>query len=111
MNIRIKTTDYKMPAKVSDYLDERVQSLEKLLGENADVARVEVELGRASGRRKHSDYQWFAEILIRAPGISVRATNHEATINAGYRSSQRRSHEPAKEEKDDAHQQGAPKTQ
>lgn len=82
MNTRIKTSDYKMPAKVSEYLDERVAALEKLLGKDADTTRCEVELGRASGK-KHSEHQWFAEIQIKRPGEkALVARNHESTINA-----------------------------
>jgi ribosomal subunit interface protein len=83
MNIRIKATDYEMPKKVADYLDERLASLEKLLGEKAEMTRCEIELGRATGRHKHSEYQWFVEIQIKRPGEKVLvARNHEASINA-----------------------------
>ncbi len=82
MNIRIRTTEYKMPAKVAEYVDGRIATLEKLLGADADTTRCEVELGRASGK-KHSDHQWFAEIQIKRPGIkALVARNHESTINA-----------------------------
>lgn len=83
MNIRIKTSDYEMPTKVSTYLAERLASLEKLLGDDADTTRCEVELGLATGRHKHSEYQWFAEIQIKRPGEgTLVATNHESSINA-----------------------------
>lgn len=82
MNTRIKTSDYKMPAKVAAYLDERLASLEKLLGDDNGATRCEVELGRASGK-KHSDHQWFVEIQIKRPRTkSLVARNHESTINA-----------------------------
>ncbi len=82
MNIRIKTSDYKMPAKVADYLDEKIAGLEKLLGDGAETARCEVELGRASGK-KHSDHQWFAEIQMKRPGEkALVARNNESSINA-----------------------------
>ena|SRR3989344_2161053 len=83
MNIRIKTSDYEMPTKVSLYLADRLATLEKLLGKNADLTRCEVELGKATGRHKHSDYQWFAEIQIKRPGsATLVASNHESAINA-----------------------------
>lgn len=82
MNIRIKTSDYKMPTKVREYLDERLAGLEKLLGADSDTTRCEVELGRASGK-KHSDHQWFAEIQVKRPGGKpLVARNQESTINA-----------------------------
>ncbi len=82
MNTRIKTTDYEMPAKVAKYVDSRLAALEKLLGDDAEVTRCEVELGRASGK-KHSDHQWFAEFQIKRPGQkALVARNHESSINA-----------------------------
>lgn len=82
MNTRIKASDYKMPAKIADYLEERIAGLEKLLGDDANTTRCEVELGRASGK-KHSDHQWFAEIQIKRPGTkALVARNQESTINA-----------------------------
>lgn len=82
MNTRIKTSDYTMPAKVKEYLDERIASLGKLLGDDSETTRCEVELGRASGK-KHSDHQWFVEIQIKRPGSKVLvARNNESTINA-----------------------------
>ncbi len=82
MNTRIKTTDYEMPTKVATYLDERLAGLEKLLGDDAETTRCEVELGRASGK-KHSDHQWMVEIQIKRPGSkALVARNHESTINA-----------------------------
>lgn len=82
MNTRIKTTDYKMPAKVATYLDGRLAALEKLLGDDSETTRCEVELGRASGK-KHSDHQWYAEIQIKRPGDkALVARNHESSINA-----------------------------
>jgi ribosome-associated translation inhibitor RaiA len=83
MNTRIKTTDYSMPKKVADYLDERLFALEKLLGDDAENSRCEVELGLATGKHKHSEHQWFVEIQIKRPRErTLVARNHEATINA-----------------------------
>ncbi len=88
MEIRIRTTDYKMPPAVRAYLDERLVALEKLLGSGAETARCEVELGRASGK-KHSDHQWAVEIQIKRPGEKVLvARNNEATINAAIDNAQ-----------------------
>lgn len=71
-----------MVPEVSDYIDERMAAIEKHLGSDADTARIEVQLGRASGKH-HSDHGWFAEIDVWTPGgVHVHATNHEDTINA-----------------------------
>jgi ribosomal subunit interface protein len=83
MDIRIKTTDYQMTSEVSDYIDERMAVIERHLGAEADAARVEVDIGRATGKSRHSDYQWFAEIDVRTPGgVHAHASNNEDTINA-----------------------------
>jgi ribosomal subunit interface protein len=82
MDIRIKTTDYQMVPEVSEYIDERVAVIEKHLGAEADSTRVEVGVGRASGKH-HSDHMWVAEIDVRTPGgMHAHATNHEDSINA-----------------------------
>ncbi|MBV9159403.1 MAG: HPF/RaiA family ribosome-associated protein [Candidatus Kaiserbacteria bacterium] len=83
MNTRIKQTDYEMTDKVADYLDGRLAAIERMLGDDADETRCEVEVGRATGRHKHSDYQYFAEIIVKrgaAPRLVAR--NHEPSINA-----------------------------
>lgn len=83
MNTRIKSTDYQITPEVSDYLNARLLTLEKLLGNEADLARCEVEIGRDAGGQKHSDHMWFAEITIRTPGgPNARASNRAASVNA-----------------------------
>jgi ribosomal subunit interface protein len=82
MDIRIKTTDYQLTPDVSAYLDNKLSHLEKFLGNDADAARCEVELGRDAGRPRHGANMWFAEVHIIQPGQpSVRATNHSESIN------------------------------
>jgi ribosomal subunit interface protein len=83
MNTRIKSTDYQITPEVSDYLDTRLLTLEKLLGTDADLARCEVEVGRDAGNQRHGEHMWFAEITIKAPGgLRARASNRASSINA-----------------------------
>ena len=83
MDIRIKTTDYQMVPEVSDYINERVGVIGRHLGADAELARIEVEVGRASGKARHGEYLWFAEFNVSYPGgPSVHAKNHEDSINA-----------------------------
>jgi ribosomal subunit interface protein len=83
MDVRVKATGYQMTPDVSDYLDTRLATLEKLLGADAETTRCEVELGRDAGNMRHGEHVWFAEITLRSPGgASVRATNRAASINA-----------------------------
>lgn len=82
MDLRIKTTDYQMVNEVSDYIGERMAAIEKHLGAEAGAARLEINVGRASGKHT-SDHMWFAEIDVRAPGgTHAHAKNHEDSINA-----------------------------
>ena len=72
-----------MTGLIQTYLDKRLAVLEKLLGGQADVARCEVELGRAAGKKHQSDHMWFAEVHIKAPGgIDAYAKNHAASLKA-----------------------------
>lgn len=71
-----------MTPETSDYLASRLAHVEKLLSDDAQTARCEVELGRDAGGQRHGAYVWFAEMQIIAPGAySIRATNHSESIN------------------------------
>lgn len=84
MNVRVKAKkEVALTEAVQKYLDKRLASIEKLLGAQAELARCEVELGRAAGKKHQSDHMWFAEVHIKAPGgISAYAKNHAASVNA-----------------------------
>lgn len=83
MDIRMRTIEYEMNPEVSEYLEQRLAHIEKFLGDEAVQARLEVELGRATGRHKHSDYLYIAEFQLVRPGQSrLVARNNEPTINA-----------------------------
>ncbi len=83
MDIRIKATNYEMTPEVAAYLDERVTSIEKILGAEASAARCEIEIGKAAGNQRHSEHMWKAEFLVTYPGGPVaRATNHAVSVNA-----------------------------
>lgn len=82
METRIKS-DYQLTPEVREYLDGRLSTLEKFLGNNAELARCEVELGRAAGRPKHGKNLWFAEMCIVRPGRErIYARNNAETVNA-----------------------------
>ncbi len=82
MDLRIKTTDYEITPEVSDYLDERIAAIEKLLGDSAEAARCEVEIGRLIGNSKHGNI-WFAEINVMHQGDTrTRAVAKGENVNA-----------------------------
>ena len=81
MEVRIKGE--KLVRETRDYLDGRLAALEKMLGTLSDVARCEVEVLRAAGRKHSSDHMWRAEMHIMIPGYkTVYAQNHAQTVNA-----------------------------
>jgi ribosome-associated translation inhibitor RaiA len=81
MDIRIKATDVEMTPELSVFLQERVQMIGKLIGEDP-AARCEVEVGRDAGRPRHGEHLWYAEFYVVRSGVEpVRATNRGATLN------------------------------
>lgn len=82
MDVRIKATDYQLTPDVEAYLDQRIQSLGKLLTGYEDVARIEVELGRDAGRPRHGKNIWFAEMHVIVPGSErIYARNNSESVN------------------------------
>ena len=82
MDIRIKTADYQLAPEISSYLDDKLGSLEKMLGEEAHRTRLEVELGRDAGRPRHGAHIFFAEIHVIIPGTTrIYARNNGPTLN------------------------------
>jgi len=81
MDIRIKTTDYQMVPATQAYLDERIASIEKLLGMEADASRIEVEIGHITAH-KHG-VVWYTEINLLQPGMKlVNARAEGESVNA-----------------------------
>jgi len=81
MDLRIKTSDYDMPREVADYLDDKIDSIQKLLASDADTARCEVELGRAHGNAQQGDI-WRAEIIVHREGQRYVASATGESVNA-----------------------------
>ncbi len=82
MDARIKATDFEMTTAVSDYLDEKLEAIEKHLGSDAEITRAEIEIGRAAGHSKHGE-NFFAEFQVMAPGVdAMRVVAHGTTVNA-----------------------------
>jgi len=81
MDIRIKSTDYEMTPETSQYLDDKIAAIEKMMGDDAAVTRCEVEIGRDAGRPRHGANIYFAEFTIFYPGGSVRSTNRSESVN------------------------------
>lgn len=82
MDIRIKATDYQITTETESYLAQRLETLEKFIGEKSELTRCEVEIGRDAGRPRHGANIWFAEIRVISPGTaSVYARNNSESVN------------------------------
>jgi ribosome-associated translation inhibitor RaiA len=82
MDVRTKVTNFAMSSTVASYLDERVSTIERHLGEDAAKARVEIELGQEAKHSKHGE-NWFAEFQVRIPGGNyARVVEHAESITA-----------------------------
>lgn len=81
MNIRVKTTNYRLTPEAGNYLNQRLKALGKFIGENEEAARCEVEVGRASGHAEHGNV-WRAEINLIHAGVTHRAEATEESVNA-----------------------------
>jgi ribosome-associated translation inhibitor RaiA len=82
MDIRIKATNFGIKESVSSYLDERIATIARHLGEDAEKARLEVEIGREAGHSQHGE-NWFAEFQVRVPGGNyARVVGEAETVQA-----------------------------
>jgi ribosome-associated translation inhibitor RaiA len=89
MEVRIRASDFQLSTETSKYLDQKLASLEKVLGTDAALARCEVELSRSGGAQRHGEYVWLAEIQIIYPGgRRLVARNQEPTINSAIDNAQ-----------------------
>lgn len=79
MQLKIKATNFEMTADIVAYLDEKVESLERLITDEA--ARVEVELGRTAGHSQQGDV-WKAEIIVHQSGERLYAIAEKESVKA-----------------------------
>ena len=81
MDVKIKTTGYEMTPEVSDYLNEKIQTLEKHVSLEGPPARCEVEVGRSVGHHVQGDV-WRAEMQIVRGAERLRAEATGESVNA-----------------------------
>jgi len=78
MNIQIKSENLKLTNKIKDYATEKVEMLEKYLG-NWQVLDAKVKVGMTSRHHQKGDiYQ--CEIAISLPGETLRVSKVEKDI-------------------------------
>jgi ribosomal subunit interface protein len=79
MELKVRTTNFEMTAEIAAYLDEKVESLERLISD--DAARCEVELGRAVGHSQQGDV-WKAEFVVHQFGERLYAVAEKESVKA-----------------------------
>ena len=81
MDVKIKTTGYEMTSDVSEYLHEKIATLEKHVSLEGPPARCEVEVGRSVGHHVQGDV-WRAEMQIVRSAERLRAEATGESVNA-----------------------------
>ncbi len=75
---KLKASDYEMTSEVSDYLNDKIATIEKMVEE---PARCEVEIGRAVGHSQQGNV-WKAEIIVDQGGERLVAVAMGESVNA-----------------------------
>ena len=83
MNISIKATNIELTPAISQYIDEKVGSLEKfILAADPTTVRANIEVGKTT-RHHHSGSDIFiAEINLYIDGKTLRAVSEQGTLYA-----------------------------
>ena len=78
MELRIKASDYEMTSDVSNYLNDKMATIEKVVEK---PARCEVNIGRAVGHSQQGNV-WKAEIIVDQGGDRLVAEAMAESVNA-----------------------------
>ncbi len=74
MNINIKTTNIELTPAISDYVNKKIESLEKFVGSQKKDAETQVwvEIGKTTKHHEQGDI-FRTEVQMRLPHASLRA--------------------------------------
>ena len=74
MNINIKTTNIELTPAISDYVNKKIESLEKFVGSQKKDAETQVwvEIGKTT-KHHEQGYIFRTEVQMRLPHASLRA--------------------------------------
>jgi len=81
MNISIKATGIELTQALSDYVQEKVSSLERFLSCDKEAIMATVEIGKTTKHHKLGDF-FRAEINLNYPGNSLRIETEESDLYA-----------------------------
>lgn len=75
----IKTTNIELTPEISDYLDKRLQAVEKLIDPEDTSAMFDVEIGKTTEHHQSGNI-FRAEINLHIAGKQMRASAEEETL-------------------------------
>ena len=82
MKTNIKVTNIELTPEIKDYLEKKIDSLEKFIEKADSSAQAWVEIGVSTKHHQHGDI-YRAEIQIRIPNAnSVRGVSEKETLYA-----------------------------
>lgn len=80
MKIIFKSKDFSLTPSIEDYLQKKINGLEKFLGDfNKETTKVEAEVGKTTGRHRAGDI-FRAEINLSVGGKLFRAESEQEDI-------------------------------
>lgn len=81
MRKKIKTTNITLTPETEEYLDKRLEAIEKLVDPNNPTLLVEIELAKTTKHHQSGDI-FRAEINLTIDGNSFRAVSEKEDINS-----------------------------
>lgn len=81
MKINIKATNIHLTPEISDYLQKKLDMLDRMIDSNDTSVFCEVEVGKTTNHHKTGDV-FRTEINLTRDGKFFRAVSEESTINA-----------------------------
>ena len=81
MRRKIKTTNVSLSQNVEEYLDKRLEAIEKLVDPENPTLLVEVELGKTTKHHQSGDI-FRAELNLTIDGNSFRAVSEKGDLNS-----------------------------
>ena len=79
MRKNVKATNIELTPEISDYLDKRLQSIEKLIDKDDTSAIFDIEVGKATNHHQTGSI-FRAEINLHIAGKQLRAVSEDETI-------------------------------
>lgn len=81
MKMHIKATNLTVTPEISDYLQKKIDTLDKFIGDNTEEVLCDIELGKTTNHHRGGDV-FGAEINIRKEGKYFRAVAEAETLYA-----------------------------